>query len=94
MVGIMLYRHVPLKRILRLYVTIFRSYEGSEKMKQRVSELLTLEERADFFEAQAKMYKSKLLNDLSGSEYKRLYHKASNILLAAIERELVKRGLA
>jgi hypothetical protein len=61
---------------------------------QRVRDLLTLQEKCDYFEIKAKLYKSDLDNSLSGSEYKRLYNKAKKILLVAVDRELAKRGLA
>ncbi|WP_316571353.1 hypothetical protein [Neobacillus sp. YIM B06451] len=57
-------------------------------------DLLTLQEKAHYYEIKAKLYKSDLDNSLSGHEYKRLYKKASKILLGAVDRELASRGLA
>jgi hypothetical protein len=56
-----------------------------------VKDLLTVQERADFFEIKARLYRADLCKDLPDSEYKRLYKKASKVLLVAVDRELERR---
>jgi hypothetical protein len=63
--------------------------EGSTKGEN----LLTQEEKAIYFQIKARLLQADLNNDLSGYEYKRLYEMASNVLLGAVERECVRRGL-
>ncbi|MEH7248726.1 hypothetical protein V7114_18280 [Neobacillus niacini] len=59
-----------------------------------VKEFLTLEEMATFFQIRARLLQADLNRDLSGYEYKRLYDRASKVLLVAVERELARKGLA
>ncbi|MCL6573881.1 MAG: hypothetical protein K6T88_19730 [Bacillus sp. (in: Bacteria)] len=61
---------------------------------QTVKELLTLEEKVTFFQIKGRLLQADLNGDLSGYEYKRLYERASKVLLGAVERELARRGLA
>lgn len=58
-----------------------------------VKDLLTLEERAIFFELKAHMYRFELMNRANSAEYSQMYRKASSVLLKAVDRELIKRGL-
>lgn len=60
----------------------------------RVKDLLTIEEKASYYEIKARLYKADLDHDLPHYEYKRLYNKASRILLSAVDRELARRGIS
>ncbi|WML43122.1 hypothetical protein [Neobacillus sp. PS3-40] len=62
--------------------------------KRIIKDLLTTEEKLVFLESKVRLLQAELHHDLSGHEYKRLYRQASNILLAAVDRELERRGLA
>jgi hypothetical protein len=58
-----------------------------------IKDLLTVEEKAIYFELRAKMYRAELMNRANSKEYSQMYRKASAVLLAAVDRELIKRGL-